>query len=121
MGKRKTSVMAQTECYILALARSDIDWLICTYPHWAKVLLTCLKQHMRNKKKVKSWKGLRDKLRGSKFTSAIKNKFQWKGKPKIPKSPYRLELPPIEKESTNDTLTEGDADASKAKKASTTD
>lgn len=115
MGKRKTSVMAQTDCYILALARSDIDWLISTYPHWARVLLTCLKQHMRNKKKVKSWKGLRDKLRGGKFTNAIKNKFKLKGKPNDPKSPYRVELPPIVKKSTNDPLGEGDADVLKDK------
>ena len=33
MGKRKTAVMAQSDCYILALARSDIDWLVSTYPH----------------------------------------------------------------------------------------
>ena len=70
---------------------------------------------MRNKKKVKSWKDLRDKLRGGKFTNAIKNKFKLKGKPNDPKSPYRVELPPIVKKSTNDPLGEGDADVLKDK------
>eukprot|EP00942_MAST-04A_sp_MAST-4A-sp1_P011374 g11374.t1 len=92
MGKRKTAVMAQTDCYILALARSDIDWLVSTYPHWAKILLTCLKQNIQNKKRIKSWGGLRNKLKAGIMRKKMKLNFKISA-PKAKKtqgSPYLI-------------------------------
>jgi CRP-like cAMP-binding protein len=73
--RRKTSVMASTECYILALARSDIEWLVSTYPHWAKSFLTGMKEQYFRSKSVKGWKGLRGKMQSTILRKKIKYNF----------------------------------------------
>ena len=47
---RKMAVMAEVDSYILALARSDVEWLISTYPHWAKSFLDGMKDYYHEKR-----------------------------------------------------------------------
>jgi CRP-like cAMP-binding protein len=72
---RKVAVMAEVDSYILALARSDVEWLISTYPHWATSFLNGMKAHFYEKNKIKGWGGLKHKLRGKLIRKKMKASF----------------------------------------------